>query len=728
MLVMAGLCLQGMQAQTVVKPSVKTKTTFAIVIDQKSYDEAKAEVDAYRASVEKEGLGTYLLIDDWKRPEPIREQLIKWHNDKKAPLEGCVLVGDIPIAMVRDAQHLTSAFKMSQKSNWQESSVASDRYYDDFGLTFDYIKQDSLIADYHYVSMRADSKQYIMPDIYSSRIRPLKIEGRDRYQMLRDYLKKAVAEKESNNKLDQFTMARGHGYNSEDLVAWSGEQLALREQMPQLFKAGNVVKFFDFETQYPAKYDFLNEIQREGLDMILFHHHGGPTTQYLNGSENGADVELSKMNIKRAMKSRIKRLMRKMDKEAAINQCVEEYKVPREWCEETFDPAFIKEDSIYNANMDIFAKDIHQLTPNVRFALFDACYNGSFHQDDNIAGAYIFGKGKTIATMGCTVNTIQDKWPDEFIGLMADGMRIGQFIRFTCFLENHLVGDPTFHFVPNGSLKDMNVNEAIVLKEGDVEFWKGQLNSPSADMQAMALRQLSMANYKGMVELLEKSYFDSDKFVVRLEAVRLLALNYPTSAATINVLKTSLNDTYELIRRFSTEYAERNSSPALLTPWAESFLVRGHEKRHNFRVTSAVDAFDHDKAKAETERLASEGIWYNRNRIDGFIGRFDRQKAWMKEDFDVINNPESTDKVISNQITIYRNKPITPAVEPLLNVLKNENRGEETRVLAAEVLGWYNLHFEKTNIIKELKAFKTSNKKVMNEVKKTINRLECKNR
>ena len=47
---------------------------------------------------------------------------------------------------------------------------------------------------------------------------------------------------------------------------------------------------------------------------------------------------------------------------------------------------------------------------------------------------------------------------------------------------------------------------------------------------------INLANYKGMVELLEKSYFDSDKFVVRLEAVRLLALNYPTSAATINVL------------------------------------------------------------------------------------------------------------------------------------------------------------------------------------------------
>ena len=86
-LAITALCLQYMQAQTIVPPSVKTKTTFAIVVDKKSYDEAKNEIHAYRASVEKEGLGTYLLVDDWKRPEPIRAQLIKWHNNKKAPLE-----------------------------------------------------------------------------------------------------------------------------------------------------------------------------------------------------------------------------------------------------------------------------------------------------------------------------------------------------------------------------------------------------------------------------------------------------------------------------------------------------------------------------------------------------------------------------------------------------------------------------------------------------------------
>ena len=39
-------------AQTILKPSVKSKTTFAIVVDQKSYEQAETEIMAYRASVE----------------------------------------------------------------------------------------------------------------------------------------------------------------------------------------------------------------------------------------------------------------------------------------------------------------------------------------------------------------------------------------------------------------------------------------------------------------------------------------------------------------------------------------------------------------------------------------------------------------------------------------------------------------------------------------------------
>lgn len=40
--------------------------------------------------------------------------------------------------------------------------------------------------------------------------------------------------------LNDLTVARGHGYNSEAREAWSGEQLALREQLPDLFRPGEL--------------------------------------------------------------------------------------------------------------------------------------------------------------------------------------------------------------------------------------------------------------------------------------------------------------------------------------------------------------------------------------------------------------------------------------------------------------------------------------------------------
>ena len=725
LLAIATLCLHILQAQTVILPSIKTKTTFAIVVDQKSYDEVKSEIDAYRSSIENEGLGTYLLIDNWKRPESIREQLIKLHKNEKAPLEGCVFIGDIPIPMIRDAHHLSSAFKMSPKANWQKSSIPSDRYYDDFGLTFDYIKQDSLKPDYHYMTLRADSKQYISPDIYSARIRPLHLKDQNPYQMLRDYLKKTVAEKDKQNTLDQLTMARGHGYNSEDPLAWSGEQMALREQLPQIFKPGNTVKFYDFDMRYPMKPLYLNEIQREGLDIMLFHHHGGPTMQYINGYENGSSINLSIENAKIFLRSKVPSYAKKHGREAAIKEYAKQYGVPESWCAEAFDEEKIKSDSIVNRNMDIYTEDIRLMAPNARFVLFDACFNGSFHLDDNIVGSYIFNRGKTIVTMGCTVNTIQDKWPDEFLGLLATGMRIGQFTRFTCFLENHLIGDPTFHFINNSEL-DIDINQALVLQEGNVAFWKKQLNSPMADMQAMALRQLSMANYSGLVDLLKKSYYESNYFVVRLEALRLLTLNHPTEVA--DVLQTAMNDSYELIRRYAVEYVEKNSNPKLLPAWIESYLLRGHENRHRFRIFSGIDTFDHDTALNELQKQAAKWSFYDSSYMNELSEYLPRQKKGLERDFTLIGNPESTTKQIQSEISRFRNKPITKAIEALLNIVKNENLEEELRVSAAETLGWYNLHYDKATIIKKLNAFQTSNPKLMNEVTKTIHRLEGKNR
>ena len=718
--------LQGTMAQTIVKPSVKTKTTFAIVTDSKSYEEAKNEIDAYRASVENEGLGTYLLIDDWKTPQPIRELLIKLHADKKAPLEGCVFVGDIPVPMIRDAQHLCSAFKMNQTMAWHRSSVPSDRYYDDFDLQFDYLKQDSIRPDYHYLSLRADGSQYLSPDIYSGRIRPLRAEGMDKYQLLRDYLKKVVAEKQQSNVLDQLSMGRGHGYNSEDLLAWSGEQIAIREQFPQLFKPGNTVKFYDFTFQFPAKNMYLNEVQREDLDMMLFHHHGGTDAQYINGYDEPKNVQENIESIKLFLRSKVPGRAKKVGKEQAIAEYAKQYNVPESWCAEAFDPEKQKADSIYHYHMDIHMEEMHQLRPNARFVLFDACFNGSFHLEDYLAGSYIFNPGKTIATFACSVNSIQDKWPDEFLGLMAAGMRIGQYARLTCFLENHLIGDPTLRFTPNVDA-GFDINHALVLKEGDVAFWKKQLNSPLVDMQALALRQLSNADYKDIVSLLKESYFNSNSFMVRLEALRLLVLNYPNES--VSVLTAALNDSYELIRRYAGEYAEKNGSPELIPAWVESYLQRSQEKRLRFKILGGIDAFPYADVKAEIEKQTADMTLYNRDHVDALLAQLPRQEKSMDLDIETITNPKSKASYVRRDLRTFRNHPVGgKALAMLLAFVKDESRPVDQRIITAEVLGWYNLYHDKASIIESLKGIQTNDEALKNEIQKSIVRLEGKNR
>ena len=721
LLLALGISFQ-VQAQQVIRPEVKTPTTFAIVVDSTSYEQAKEALTAYKQSIEADGLGTYLLIDNWASPEDIRQWLVKLHADK-TPLEGCVLVGDIPIPMLRDAQHLTSAFKMDQKRDWKESSVPSDRYYDDFGLKFDFLKQDADKPLYFYYSLRADSKQYLSPDIYSARIKPLELEGTDKYQLLRDYLQKVVAEKRDNasNVVDNLSMGRGHGYNSEDPLAWSGEQIALREQFPKLFQPGGTVKFFEFDSEFPIKNTYLNEVQSKGLDIMLFHHHGAPDTQYLNGYENVSAAQPSIENVKRFLRSKVPSMARKKGKEAAIDYYMKSYGVPREWCEEAFDPAKQEEDSLFNLTLDIYTTDIHPLKPQARFIMFDACFNGSFYEKDYIAGAYLFNSGKTIATQGGTVNTIQDKWPDEFLGLLAAGMRIGQFNRLVCFLENHIMGDPTFHFA-NNALPGFDVNQALVLKEGDLKFWKKQLaKNPLPDMKALALRELAKGGQKDMPSLLEHTYFHSGNFVVRLEAMRLLALNYPEQA--IKVLQAAINDSYELIRRFAAEYIEKNADPQLVPAFIQAYISRNHETRLMFKIQSGLSAFEPEVLLAEIDRQTKDKVFYNAAYVEQLKKQITNSAKGKQRDLDELADPTAKPSRQRLDIVVFRNHPSASAIDPLLKFIADDARDKQLRLSAIETLGWFNENYRRQEIISGLQDLSTDDPDLQNEIKKTIRRL-----
>lgn len=711
----------GMTAQVIMKPSVKTPTSFAIFIDRASYDHAKTAVDAYRASVETDGLGTYLIVDNFKKPEFIRETLMKYHADKKQPLEGCVFVGDIPIPMIRDAQHLTSAFKMNQTADWKESSVPSDRFYDDFSLRFDFIKQDANKPLYHYYSLRSDSKSRLAPDIYSGRIKPVEVAGTDKYRLLSDFLMKAVREKQAaNNVLDYLSMARGHGYNSQDKQAWAGEQLALREQMPRLFRPGGTVKFLDYDDLYPLKPIILNEVQNPELDVMLFHHHGAPQTEYINGLPEGSSVGANIEEIKRYLRSKLPWKARKVGRKQVVEEYSEQLGVPREWCEEAFDSLKLVQDSLFNETLDIHAYDVHKLHPGARFILFDACFNGSFHLNDYLAGAYVFAPGHTVAAVAGTVNALQDKWPDEFIGLLAAGMRVGQFNRFTGYLESHVIGDPTFHFKNDGSLA-FDINQALTLHDRDAAFWRKQLSCRLPDAKAMALRQLANADERGLPELLAHTYRASDDFVVRMETVKLLSLNNPKQA--VATLKESLNDSYELVRRLSAEYVERIADPALIPAFINAFLNRGHEKRLSFRLSGATAAFDSDALQRELHRQLEGRIVYSDTIVNEIKEAIHSNQLRLDNDQKVLAKPGQKLGTYRNAIYAYRNHPTPLMADTLLRIAADETQPAEVRLYAVHTLGWYDLCYRRLSIAQALTRIQTTDRALADEIRRSIRRL-----
>ena len=150
----------------------KFDSRFLVVIDSKSFEEASEEVMAYKAVLEEEGLGVVVMIGNWDNPEKLREEIRKIYN-RKPVLEGAVFVGDIPVVRVRNFQHATTAFKMNEKEfPIEESSVTSDRFYDDLDLQFRFLHVDEKNPRHFYYALSERSPQVIESDFYSARMLP----------------------------------------------------------------------------------------------------------------------------------------------------------------------------------------------------------------------------------------------------------------------------------------------------------------------------------------------------------------------------------------------------------------------------------------------------------------------------------------------------------------------------------------------------------------------------
>lgn len=693
------------------------RSSFAVVVDNETYAACKNEIDSYKALLQKEGLFASILSSNWNTPQQVKDALYKLY--KTDNLQGAIFIGNIPIVMVRDAQHLTTAFKMDQERNPMfQSSVPSDRFYDDFDLRFNYIKKDSINSLFFYYSLDANSPQKIESDIYTGRLKPTK-RGEAGYDQIRKYFEKLIQERSTSNKLDVLCSYTGEGSFSNSLTAWKEEPVILREQFPQAFKTANSAKFYMFY-MYPVMKDVIaKELQRQELDLMLFHEHGMPNRQYLTGepAESENLVESAKLAFR-------ERLRRESGNPAKVKMLKEKYmstfKIDSTWFNGAFDREIIIKDSLEELRRGIVLEDVPVIKPNARIVLFDACYNGDFREDRYIAGEYIFSGGKTLVTLGNSVNVLQDKSSGDMLGLLGLGFRVGEWARMTNILESHIIGDPTFRFADNKRAQiDFNSTNA--------DYWLKVLSAEKhPDLQSLALHKLFSLNYKEMSSLLTKTYFSSSSYMVRLQCIHLLPFYNDNNFK--EVLKSSIYDPYEFIRRKSVYAMGRvgydEFIPSVVSVYINDYL----DERVAFNAVFAFDMLDIPKVKAEFEKqLSQSSVIYDKARAkDQFYKRIESRERLAAGSLNLTDKKMKKGERLFS-VSFLRNNNYHTPVERYLATLADKSEDSLIRLRLAEALGWYTYSYKKQIIIdscKKIASEEPDGSALKNELIKTANRLQ----
>lgn len=693
--------------------------SFAIVTDPQTFNNCKAAIETYRSAVCADGLDAFVVSRNWTNPDELKDSLMLYH--KTRALEGAVFIGDVPIAMIRGAQHLTSAFKMDETLPMRDSSVPSDRFYDDFDLKFDFLGRDSVERNFFYYNLAAESPQHISCDIYTGRIKSSEKRG-DKYGEISRYLLKAAAAKSLDNPLDHLMSYCGSGSFSNSLAAWKDESITLKEQMPAAFDNGSDGAKFLFYAMYPdVKSTLLGEIARNDLDLALFHEHGVPERQYVTETPRANETDAYYYDAKCRMRQRIRTAVsRGKDAESVIEDIVKKYGITRDWVEDWNDPKTEAEDSLYDAATGIMLDDIAAAKPNVRMTIFDACYNGDFREDDCIASRYILSEGNALVGIGNSVNVLQDKSSSDLMGMLTEGYRVGEWMQQVNILESHILGDPTFHFTASEDAVRPDFHNT------NCKYWL-KFTSPKypCDIRGLALHKLYALNYNNLSPLLLKTWKESDEYMLRLQCLHLL--EHYNDGNYEKVLKDGADDPYEFIRRKSAFFMGKVGTPEMAAELADLYMRDYNSLRVAHNVGFVCAHFPDSLFIKEFEKKFAEADWI-----------YDRELFHKKAEncFRAAFSIESsTGKIIGDKNNGYRkfyisgmrNQPYPQYAERLLAIVRDSGEVENARVQCAEVLGWFIRAWNRKEIVDGIDAYLKSGEEMpealRNELVKTKNRL-----
>ena len=537
--------------------------------------------------------------------------------------------------MVRDAQHMASAFKMDQDRFPRiESHIPSDRFYDCFDLKFDYIDQDS--SRWYYYSLRADCAQRLAPTIYSARITPRDNERGERYEKLRRYMQRVNEADSKQNKLDRVLMFGGDGNLSGSFAARTDAKMEFYEQFPWMRDQQLSVVYVDYTRDKFIKTRLTDELQDPRTDYALLSHHGDPTIQYLSGTRDPRDIL------------------------------------------QTF------EFSHY-----------HPQTPLVSL---DACYNGSFHLDDNIQESYLFGEGNgTLLVLANSVNAIQDKWVNRYTGLLGLGMRAGFLSKLGTFMEFHLFGDPTYAFVKSADC-GFDVNDAI--NYAPDTFWSKQLNNQYPAIQGLATHMLAL-NGQQWSDAIYQKFITSESSIVRLSCLMELAPFRDENF--IKCVIASLNDEHEMTQRFAVLYAGKSGHPAFVEPVSQLRCDNNLSERVDFDLDNVLRSFDSTAVYNAVNAYLTK-VNYHAN-PDSVIKAINANLEYYAghQAFDItkaLNSTKASQNSKMNAIHSMRNNPPHYYTDAILEYLGSYAPAEDSVIQRAtwEAIGWFDMSYRAPDI------------------------------
>ncbi|WP_126971913.1 HEAT repeat domain-containing protein [Gynurincola endophyticus] len=667
------------------------KSSFAIVIDNEHYQQLSKEISAYRSILLEEGLNVHLVIEQDPQPENIRQYLHKLYTDSF--LEGAVFIGNIPVPMIRDAQHLTSTFKMPQQMDWIESSVPSDRFYDDFDLKFEFIKKDEENKLLYYYKLLPESDHAISMDIYSGRIKAPATSIDESVAYIRKYLNKLVSERQKNNPLSHVLAFTGEGYNSNALNSWGSLVTGYRTQFADLYQQPNHIRFMNFRNKENIKPVLMSALKNHELDFAYLNGHGLPDEQILSGHPEVSNPQASMENVSRYVRQKIRETDEAQQSERK-NQFQRILGLNDKWFGNIFDTTAIAADSLYHAQKVISIADLRSAEINARLVYLDACLTGSFQLNDYLAAHYPFGNGQNIAAIANSVGVLQDLWANQLIGLLQFGTRVGNILKHTAYLETHIFGDPTFFF---NYKEDVTVWNNHITHNKNIQHWKKQLSTPHPDIQALALTKISQLDKKEKATALLRNYFyNSSLETVRTTCFLLLKKIQP--ADWYKIVIDASQDNFEYLRRIAITEMGEIGHPSFIQPMIELYFQDRHTNRTVFNVERVMLFFDKESVLTAIDSAAAHQPIFDRIAIEELKEKVSKESFFDKAYLD-LNKSQTTNRQAGFAITIMRAYRFHQYVPVIIEFIRSSLKNEEQLIPALEALSWFNRSVQKKAII-----------------------------